>query len=118
QKAAGSMLFDRSTERNWTILDVLLEESKRIGKSPAEVALNWVATQPGVTSTIIGATKIDQLDSNLSSLDFAIPSESRARLDEAGAPDSKAHPYVFFGPTLQARVNGGTAIRQWSGSSS
>jgi len=118
QKAAGTTIFERDTDWNWKIVDVLLEVSKQIGRPPAEVALNWVATQPGVTSTIIGATKIAQLDSNLSSLDFTIPSELRARLDKAGEPDPTAQPYAFFAPTLQARVKGNAAIRAWAASNS
>jgi aryl-alcohol dehydrogenase-like predicted oxidoreductase len=114
QKAAGNTLFERFTEYNWKIVDVLVEVAKQIGRPPAEVALNWVATQPGVTSTIIGATKIDQLNSNLSSLDFAIPAELRARLDKAGEPDPLAQPYVFFGGAIQSRVTGGTVVRPWS----
>jgi len=104
QKAAGTTIFERDTERNWKILDVLLDVSKKIGRPPAEVALNWVATQPGVTSTIIGATKLAQVESNLSSLDFTIPAELRARLDKAGELDPTAQPYAFFSPALQARV--------------
>jgi len=113
QKAAGTTIFERYTDRNWKVLDVLLEVSKEIGGPPAEVALNWVATQPGVTSTIIGATKLPQLDSNLSSLDFTIPAELRARLDKAGELDPTAQPYAFFTPALQARIRGNTAIRAW-----
>jgi hypothetical protein len=92
----------------------LLEVSKEIRRPPAEVALNWVATQPGVTSTIIGATKISQLDSNVSSLDFTIPAELRARLQEASELDPTAQPYAFFMSTLQARVKGNAAIRAWT----
>jgi aryl-alcohol dehydrogenase-like predicted oxidoreductase len=114
QKAAGTTIFERATERNWKVVDVLLEVSKKIGRAPAEVALNWVATQPGVTSTIIGATKLAQLDSNLSSMDFTIPVELRARLDKAGELDPTAQPYEFFGPVLQARVKGNAAIRAWA----
>ena len=115
QKASGGVLFNRETEKNWNIIDILLDISKQIGRSAAEVALNWVATQPGVTSSIIGATKIAQLDSNLSCLDFEIPGELRARLEKAGEPDPQAHPYAFYGPKLQARVTGGTVVRPWSG---
>ena len=113
QKAAGTTIFERYTDRNWKVLDALLEVSKEMGRPPAEVALNWVATQPGVTSTIIGATKIAQLDSNLSSLDFTIPAELRARLDKAGELDPNAQPYAFFTPTLQERIGGNVAIRAW-----
>ena len=34
-----------------------------------------MATQPGITSTIVGATKVTQLDDNLASIDFAIPTD-------------------------------------------
>jgi aryl-alcohol dehydrogenase-like predicted oxidoreductase len=114
QKAAGTTIFDRATERNWKVLDVLLEVSRKINRPPAEVALNWVGSQPGVTSTIIGATKLAQLDSNLSSLDVAIPGELRARLDKAGELDPTAQPYAFFTPALQARVKGNAEIRPWA----
>ena len=118
QRTAGTTIFERLTERNWPILDVLLEVSKKIGRAPAEVALNWVASQPGVTSTIIGATKLDQLESNLSSLDFTIPAELRARLDKVGELDPTAQPYAFFTPALQARVKGNAEIRPWVRSAS
>jgi aryl-alcohol dehydrogenase-like predicted oxidoreductase len=113
-RATGNTLLDRSSEQNWNVVDVLRDVAKQIGRSPAEVALNWVATQSGVTSTIIGATKLDQLDSNLSCLDFAIPAELRSRLDKAGEPDPLARPYVFFQPMIQARIKGDTVVRAWS----
>jgi aryl-alcohol dehydrogenase-like predicted oxidoreductase len=112
-KKSGGTLFERFTERNWKILDVLLEVSTQVGRSSAEVALNWVATQPGVTSTILGVTKVSQFDSNLASLDFTIPAELRARLDKATELDPAAHPYVFFGEKLQARIRGDVSIRRW-----
>jgi aryl-alcohol dehydrogenase-like predicted oxidoreductase len=114
QKTAGGALFERFTDRNWGIVDALLEVAKQLGRPPAEVALNWVATQPGVTSTILGMTKVAQLDSNLASLDFEIPLELRACLDNASALDPTAHPYVFFGPKLQARIRGDLSIRPWT----
>jgi aryl-alcohol dehydrogenase-like predicted oxidoreductase len=114
QKAAGTTIFDRYTERNWKVLDVLLDVSKAIGRPPAEVALNWVETQPGVTSTIIGATKLPQLESNLSSLDFTIPPELRARLDKATELDPTVQPYAFFTPTMQTRITGNVTIRPWT----
>ena len=112
-KNAGSALFERFTERNWGIVDALVDVSKQLSRPPAEVALNWVATQPGVTSTILGMTKVAQLDSNLASLDFTIPADLRARLDQASELDPSAHPYVFFGPKLQARIRGDLSIRAW-----
>jgi diketogulonate reductase-like aldo/keto reductase len=78
------------------------------------VALNWVATQRGVSSTIIGATKMSQLESNLRALDFTIPPEIRARLDQASALD-RAHPYVMFdSPPFPEMINGGVPVRGWT----
>ncbi len=104
--------FQKFSEKNWEILDVLLDVSKAMGRSPAEVALNWAATQPGVTSTIIGATKIQQLKSNLASLDFEIPRELRGRLDKASAIEA-VHPYVFFDDFLQGMIHGGVKVKGW-----
>ena len=70
--------------------------------------MNWVATQPGITSTIVGATKVTQLDDNLASIDFAIPTDLRKRLDEASALEP-AQPYIFFGGEIQSRVAGGVS---------
>lgn len=91
----------------------MVEAAHKLGKPAAQVALNWVATQPGVTSTIIGATKLSQLDDNLASLAFSIPPDVRARLDEATTIEP-VHPYGFFRPAMQAMLNGGVQIRPWT----
>ena len=71
--AKSAPIFERFTERNWRILDVLVDVAKQIQKTPSQVALNWVATQPGTTSTIIGASKLAQLEDNVAALEFTIP---------------------------------------------
>lgn len=109
--------FKKFNEQNWKILDVLLDVSKKVGRSPAQVALNWVATQPGITSTILGASKLSQLEDNLGALEFSIPVELRRRLDQISMPAS-IHPYVFFEPFLQGMIHGGASVRAWSPSHS
>jgi aryl-alcohol dehydrogenase-like predicted oxidoreductase len=108
----GGSPFARFSERNWRVLDVLLDVAKQLNKPPAQVALNWVATQPGITSTLVGATKVTQLDDNLASIDFAIPTDLRKRLDEASALEP-AQPYIFFGGEIQSRIAGGVPMRPW-----
>jgi aryl-alcohol dehydrogenase-like predicted oxidoreductase len=102
----------RFNARNWDILDVLLNVSNKIGRSPAQVALNWVATQPGVTSTILGASKLRQLEDNLQAIEFFIPADLRRKLDEVSAPAS-IHPYMFFEPFLQDMIHA-SKVRAWS----
>jgi len=104
---------ERFTERNWCILDVLLDVAKQINKTPAQIALNWVATQPGITSTLIGATKLTQLCDNLAAIDFVIPGDFRKRLDEVSALEP-VHPYMHFGQTTLATINGGVPAQPWT----
>ena len=112
-KGSGNPAFNKFSERNWRIHDVLSDVAKRINKPPAQVALNWVITQPGVTSTIIGATKLAQLNDNLQAADITIPAELRKRLDEVSAPEA-IQPYTFFGQDIQPMVTGGTSVRKWA----
>lgn len=107
--------FNKFTERNWRVLDALIDVSAQLKMPAAQVALNWVATQPGVTSTIIGATSVKQLDANIASLDFTIPSGLRDKLDEASAIEL-LHPYVFFGGEINKMISGGTDVRAWTAS--
>jgi aryl-alcohol dehydrogenase-like predicted oxidoreductase len=106
-------LFQRFKERNWQILDVVLDVAKQVNKSPAQVALNWAATQPGITSTIIGATKLAQLEDNLRSVEFEIPGELRTKLDEVSALEP-GHPYEIFSPGMQGMISGGTSVHPWA----
>ncbi|WP_027058936.1 aldo/keto reductase [Mesorhizobium loti] len=97
--------FQKFTERNWAIVAELEKIASELGRSMAEVALNWVATQPGVASVILGATKLAQLRDNLAALDFMIPDALRARLD-AVSKTPPSFPYSYFGSEIQARVTG------------
>ncbi len=117
-KDKGHPGFDKLfNERNWQIVDAVVAAAADLGKTPAQVALNWVITQPGITSTIIGATKMHQLNDNFAALDFVIPDEVRKKLDQASCPDPTVHPYLFFTEGMQAMVNGGTKVTAWSQSS-
>jgi aryl-alcohol dehydrogenase-like predicted oxidoreductase len=111
-KESGNPTQKRFSERNWTILDALLEVSKELNRPAAQVALNWAATQPGITSTILGANKMSQLDDNLSAIEFSIPAELRQRLDEVSALES-VHPYMFFEPFIQGMIHGGSSVSAW-----
>lgn len=112
-KSGGSPLLRNLTERHWRLLDTVLDVAKKISKTPAQIALNWVATQPGITSTILGARNLAQLEDNLGAVEFAIPAELRKLLDAASALDL-VHPYTFFAPTMRAMLTGGTVLQAWS----
>jgi aryl-alcohol dehydrogenase-like predicted oxidoreductase len=97
------------TERNWKIVEALVAAAREVERPPAQVALNWITRRPGVASTIIGATKLAQLEDNLTALEFELPAKVAQRLEEASRPES-IHPYLFFEPTLRAAINGGATV--------
>jgi aryl-alcohol dehydrogenase-like predicted oxidoreductase len=70
----------------YRVVDKLVDLAQKHGTSPAAIALKWLLTKPGVTSVIIGARRLDQLDANLASTSLALPSEDLAALDELSAP--------------------------------
>jgi aryl-alcohol dehydrogenase-like predicted oxidoreductase len=72
-------------ERAYDIIDVLGEISKAHNVSVAQVALAWVRLQKGITSTIIGAKTIDQLNDNLKSIEIELSADELKRLDDISA---------------------------------
>ena len=73
----------RATERNWRTLDVVGEISEETGKSFAQISLNWLLWQEGVTAPIIGARRVDQLEDNLGAAGWELSEEQVARLSAA-----------------------------------
>jgi len=63
-------------------LKVLLEVAKNLSRSPAQVALRWALEQSAVTSVIVGARTIEQLEDNLKASDWHLEGESLKRLNE------------------------------------
>ncbi|RTL97221.1 MAG: aldo/keto reductase [Hyphomicrobiales bacterium] len=98
--------FRKFSDRNWAIVAELEKVAGELGRSMAQVALNWAATQPGIASVILGATKLAQLEDNLGALDFSIPAALRARLEKVSATPAP-FPHSYFGSEIQVRVTGG-----------
>ena len=69
-------------ERAFDVLDVLKDLAPKHGASIAQLALAWILANRAVTSVIIGAKTIAQLDDNLKAADVALPAEEKTALDE------------------------------------
>lgn len=65
------------------VIDVLEQIARETGGTPAQIALAWVAAQPGVTAPIASATSLGQLDELLGSLEISLSEEQLRRLDAA-----------------------------------
>jgi len=85
----------RATERNWAVLDVVGEISEATGKSYAQISLNWLLRQEGVTAPIIGARTIEQLEDNLGASGWELDEQQVDELSEAGALED-VYPYRFI----------------------
>ena len=72
-------------DRTWKILDAIAPIAKGHGCSPARVALAWLLAQPVVTSVIIGAKRLDQLEDNIAAVDLQLTSDELKELDLVSA---------------------------------
>ena len=69
-------------ERGYDIVDAMRSIARERDVSVAQVALAWLLQQPAVTSVIIGAKRLDQLDDNLASVDVTLTDDELGRLDD------------------------------------
>jgi aryl-alcohol dehydrogenase-like predicted oxidoreductase len=101
--------FQKFSDLNWKIVTELENVSQELGRSMAQVAVNWIANRPGIASVIVGATKLSQLEDNLKALEFEIPTEFASRLEVVSRPELQ-FPYSFFGREIQSMVHGGVTV--------
>jgi aryl-alcohol dehydrogenase-like predicted oxidoreductase len=73
-------------DKTYDLLDVMARIARDLDTTTARVALAWVAARPGVTSTIIGARTLQQLDDNLAASDVVLGAEHVRELDELSKP--------------------------------
>jgi aryl-alcohol dehydrogenase-like predicted oxidoreductase len=72
-------------DKAYDIIDVIAEIGKQHNVSAAQVALAWVRLQKGITSTIIGAKRVDQLLDNVKSVDLVLSEQELKKIDEVSA---------------------------------
>ncbi len=80
-------------ERTWRIVDAVREVADGRGVSMAQVALAWLGDRPAVTSVILGARSVDQLEDNLGAAGLHLSEAETATLDRASAPQMADYPY-------------------------
>lgn len=84
-----------TTERTWKIVDELLAIAEQLGKSPAQVALNWLLQRPAGTCPIIGARTLEQLEDNLGAKGWSLERDAMDRLNGVSACQP-GYPYDFI----------------------
>lgn len=81
----GGLRHEFPKEQLYAIIDTLEVLAAELGRSVAQVALNWVLQRPTVASVVIGARNEEQLRDNLRAAEFTLPAELVDRLDMVSA---------------------------------
>ncbi|WP_339717514.1 aldo/keto reductase, partial [uncultured Sneathiella sp.] len=77
-------------DSDYDVLAVVQDIAKARGVTSAQIALAWVHHSPVVTSPIIGASKMYQLDEAVAALDISLEMDELARLKEVYIPHAVA----------------------------
>lgn len=72
-------------ERAWPCVAAMRTLADARGVSVARIALAWLLAKPHVTSVIVGAKRIEQLEDNLGALDVVLSADELAHLDTVSA---------------------------------
>jgi aryl-alcohol dehydrogenase-like predicted oxidoreductase len=95
-------------DRNWQVLDVVRKVAEQRGSSLGQVAIAWLLARPAVSSVILGARNLDQLNDNLAASDMPLSEDEMRLLDEVSEPDTPDYPYGEKGRTQRSRrISGG-----------
>jgi myo-inositol catabolism protein IolS len=73
-------LFEECLE----VADALKPYAKRHGKTQGQVAINWVTSQPGITSAIVGARNAAQMKENMGAAGWRLSGDELAEIDKIG----------------------------------
>jgi diketogulonate reductase-like aldo/keto reductase len=70
----------------YRVVEILKAVADRHGASPARVAISWVLSRPAVSSVIVAARKVEQLEDNIGAIGLRLSDEEVRQLDAASDP--------------------------------
>lgn len=96
--------YDRrgGSDQTWRVLDAVRAVAADRGVSMAQVSLAWLVDRPGVSSVILGARTVEQLDGNLEAAGLHLTAAEAHRLDAASSPTPSSD-YPYGGPGSEQR---------------
>ena len=80
---ASSLYF---RDNDFAVQATLAEVAAERGAPPMQIALAWIASRPGLTAPIIGATKLEQLDQAVAATEVTLTDDEVRRLEKDYAP--------------------------------
>ncbi|NUP47869.1 MAG: aldo/keto reductase [Catenulispora sp.] len=79
-------LVGKPSPSDFVIIDALNDVAREVGATSAATALAWVQGRTAITSTLIGARRVEQFEANIAALDVTLTDAQRSALDEVSAP--------------------------------
>jgi aryl-alcohol dehydrogenase-like predicted oxidoreductase len=86
---------DRPSTKGQPITDALIQLASELGKSPSQIAINWVRQQSKNMIPILGARTLSQLEDNLGCLEFQLSETDLVKLSTA-SPIDLGFPHRFL----------------------
>jgi aryl-alcohol dehydrogenase-like predicted oxidoreductase len=102
----------RFTERNMEIVDEVKKIASEVQKTPAQVALAWLLSKSTVTSVLLGARKLDQLENNLGSLNTHLSPDQIKRLDDVSRIEMGFPHDALANPADRQMISGGVEVHR------
>ena len=114
-RLSGANPFGNSkfSDRNWVILEALKKVSENQDCSLSQAALAWLILRPGVSSTLIGASKVTQLQDNIGALKLNLSAENLKALDMASSR-TMDFTDTLASPEIRKMVFGGNDVMGWA----
>ena len=102
----GMEAYDRRgrSERTWDVVDAVRAVAEARGVSMPQVALAWLHDRPAVSSVILGARTLEQLQDDLGAVGLHLTPEETAALDAASDPQPPDYPYGPLGQDQRSRT--------------
>jgi aryl-alcohol dehydrogenase-like predicted oxidoreductase len=93
-RLVGFDMLPYDKEKGYRVVDLLRAIATEHNATPAQIALAWVLARPFVTSVLLGANKLAQLEDNLGAIQVVLRPDELARLDELTNPTA-TYPNYF-----------------------
>jgi len=100
----GGFYKERVTPRGIEVGKEFAKIARRIGISPAQLAILWTKDQPGITAPLMGPRTIDQLEELLPVAEMTLDDETRAACDQLVPPGSVVSDYHNTAPWMKMKV--------------
>jgi aryl-alcohol dehydrogenase-like predicted oxidoreductase len=91
--AFGKTLFDKTVDIDKPVIDRTNEIARERAVSPAQVAMAWLLSRPGVTSPVVGATRPQHLEDAVAAIGLTLSTDEIARLEETYQPHPATEGY-------------------------